>query len=84
MAARAREIIDLWVEVSLHATDLDERPNADILTAGLVRNCEHMALTEGLSRTDLDKRIVGDIHSFFRRELLESEIEHRASPRSTS
>jgi hypothetical protein len=77
MLARAREIINLWTDVAGLAPKLHDPP-ADVRAAELVRSCQTMASAEGLSKIDLEKEIQADLFSFFRRQLIVSEIEGSA------
>jgi hypothetical protein len=75
MKARAREIIDFWTDVAGTTIKLRGRPRADVQAAELVRRCQDMASTEGLSKIDLEREIDGDLYRFFRRQLIAIEIE---------
>jgi hypothetical protein len=75
MTARAREIIDFWTDVAGTTIKLHDRPMADVQAAELVRCCQDMASTEGLSKIDLEREIDSDLYRFFRRQLIAIEIE---------
>jgi hypothetical protein len=84
MVARAREIIDFWIEVAGHVTTLADRPTSDVLAGEMVRRCQDTASAEGISKIDLEKEIDGDLFSFFRRRLIASEIEGEGRHASVS
>ena len=72
---RAREIIDFWTGVAGLATELHDRPMADVRAAEMVRRCQEMASAEGFLKIDLEKEIHSDLYKFFRRQIIASEIE---------
>ena len=68
MSAKAREFIDFWIEVSVHAAEQSGAGGEQIATE-LARRCLDMAASQGISRADLEKEVGQDLTVFVQEKL---------------
>lgn len=64
MGTNAREFVDFWVENSVHATEQFGAVGAEQRAAELARRCLEMAASQGLSKSDIDKAVGGDLTAY--------------------
>jgi hypothetical protein len=68
MGTTAREFIDFWVENSVHAAEQYGAPGGEQGATALAHRCIEMAVSQGLSKADLEKE-VGDLAAYIREKL---------------
>lgn len=69
MSTNAREFVDFWVENSVHAAEQYGAVGGEQGATELAQRCLEMAASQGLSKSDIEKAVGGDLTAYLVRKL---------------